>query len=109
MGFQMNKAPRHMPRALASLLVYTTPVATTNGTTTTFTDTGLHDGTTYFYNVAANNSVGISPDSNEVTVTPAATTGIPAAPAGLAAVRMYGTQRATGYGYSLWECQIYGS
>jgi hypothetical protein len=24
-------------------------------------------------------------------------------------VRMYGTQRATGYGYSLWEFQIYGS
>jgi fibronectin type 3 domain-containing protein len=63
----------------------TTPVATTNGTTTTFTDTGLRNGTTYFYNVAANNSVGVSPDSNEVTVTPAATTGIPAAPTGLAA------------------------
>ncbi len=63
----------------------TTPVATTNGTTTTFADTGLRNGTTYFYNVAANNSVGVSPDSNEVTVTPAATTGIPAAPTGLAA------------------------
>ena len=24
-------------------------------------------------------------------------------------VRMYGTQRATGYGYSLWEFQLYGS
>jgi len=46
------------------------PVATTTGTTITFTDTGLHNGTTYFYVVAANNSVGVSPDSNEVTVTP---------------------------------------
>ena len=48
----------------------TTPIATTNGTTLTFTDTGLHNGETYFYNVAANNSVGVSPDSNEVSVTP---------------------------------------
>jgi hypothetical protein len=47
-----------------------TPVGTTNGTTTTFTDTGLHNGTTYFYNVAANNNVGVSPDSNEVSTTP---------------------------------------
>ena len=34
-------------------------------------DTGLHNGTLYYYNVAANNSVGVSPDTNEVTVTPA--------------------------------------
>jgi flagellin-like hook-associated protein FlgL len=47
-----------------------TPIATTNGTTLTFTDAGLNNGKTYFYNVAANNSVGVSPDSNEVSVTP---------------------------------------
>ena len=47
----------------------TTPVATVNGTTTTFTDTGLHSGTTYFYAVAANNGVGVSPDTNEVSTT----------------------------------------
>jgi fibronectin type 3 domain-containing protein len=63
----------------------TTPVGTVNGTTTTFTDTGLTNGKTYFYNVAANNSVGVSPDSNEVTVTPAATSTPPAAPTGLTA------------------------
>jgi fibronectin type 3 domain-containing protein len=62
-----------------------TPVATTNGTTTTITDTGLKNGTTYFYNVAANNAVGISPDSNEVSVTPAASATVPPAPTGLAA------------------------
>jgi hypothetical protein len=45
------------------------PIATTSGTTFTFTDTGLQSGKTYFYNVAANNSVGVSPDSNEVSVT----------------------------------------
>jgi predicted phage tail protein len=47
-----------------------TPIATVSGTTTTFTDTGLQNGTTYFYYVAASNRVGISPDSNEVSVTP---------------------------------------
>jgi hypothetical protein len=47
-----------------------TPVGTVSGTSTSFTDTGLTNGTKYFYAVAANNSVGISPDSNEVTVTP---------------------------------------
>jgi hypothetical protein len=49
-----------------------TPIATVHGTTTTFTDKGLKNGITYFYNVAANNKVGVSPDSNEVSVTPAA-------------------------------------
>jgi hypothetical protein len=48
-----------------------TAVGTVSGTTTTFTDTGLHNGTKYFYNVAANNTVGVSPDSNEVATTPA--------------------------------------
>ena len=48
-----------------------TPIGTTNGTTTSFTDTGVSNGSTYFYNVAATNSVGISPDSNEITATPA--------------------------------------
>jgi Fibronectin type III domain len=47
----------------------TTAVATTNGTTTTFTDTGLRSGTRYFYAVAANNGVGVSPDTNEVSMT----------------------------------------
>lgn len=46
-----------------------TPAVVVSGTTTTFTDTGLTSGKTYFYNIAANNAVGISPDSNEVSVT----------------------------------------
>jgi fibronectin type 3 domain-containing protein len=45
-----------------------TAIGTTNGITT-FTDTGLHNGTTYFYFVAANNAVGGSPNSNEVSTT----------------------------------------
>jgi hypothetical protein len=47
-----------------------TPIATVTGGTTTFTDTGLTNGTTYYYNVAANNAVGVSPDSNEVSTSP---------------------------------------
>lgn len=62
-----------------------TPVGTVSGTTTSFTDTGLTNGKTYFYNVAANNSVGVSPDSNEVSVAPAASATVPSAPAGLTA------------------------
>jgi F5/8 type C domain/Fibronectin type III domain len=180
-----------------------TPVGTVNGTTTTYTDAGLTNGKTYFYNIAANNSVGVSPDSNEVSATPASgsgglllsqgqpatassvqNAGYPASnavdgnlstrwssafsdpqwleadlgathaiskvvlyweaayatafqiqtsndgtnwttiystttgPGGTQTlsvtgsgryVRMYGTQRATGYGYSLWEFQVFGS
>lgn len=47
-----------------------TPVGIVSGTATTFSDTGLRNGTTYFYVVAARNRVGVSPDSNEVSVTP---------------------------------------
>jgi hypothetical protein len=51
----------------------TTPVGTVNGTTTTFTDTGLTNSSTYFYQVAANNSTGVSPNSNEIMATPGVT------------------------------------
>jgi fibronectin type 3 domain-containing protein len=62
-----------------------TPIATLSGTTTTYTDTGLSNGKTYWYQVAANNSVGVSPNSNEVSVVPAAGSTIPPAPTGLMA------------------------
>ena len=51
----------------------TTPVGTVNGTTTTFTNTGLTNDSTYFYTVVANNAVGNSPDSNEIMTTPGIT------------------------------------
>jgi hypothetical protein len=51
----------------------TTPVATVSGTTTTFTDTGLTNASSYYYMVAANNAAGVSPDSNEVIATPGVT------------------------------------
>jgi fibronectin type 3 domain-containing protein len=63
----------------------TTAIATPNGSTTTYTDTGLQNGKQYFYFVAANNAVGGSPNSNEVSTIPAATGTVPAAPTGLVA------------------------
>ena len=63
-----------------------TPVGTTSGSTTTFTDTGLQNGQQYFYFVAANNAVGGSPNSNEVTVTPVNTGAAPPTPSGVTAL-----------------------
>jgi hypothetical protein len=48
----------------------TAPVATVSGTTTTYTDTGLTNASSYYYMVAANNAAGVSPDSNEILATP---------------------------------------
>jgi predicted phage tail protein len=59
-------------------------IATTSASTTMFTDSGLTNGTTYFYNVAAVNSVGTSPDSNEVSVIPI-NNGAPSVPGGVSA------------------------
>lgn len=46
-----------------------TPIAT-GITALAYTDTGLSNGTTYYYKVASVNSVGISAQSNEASVTP---------------------------------------
>lgn len=60
----------------------TTPLAST--TTPSYTDTAVVAGTTYFYEVAAVNSVGVSPMSNEVSGT-IPNLVVPPAPTGLAA------------------------
>ncbi len=52
-------------------------------TTTTFTDTGLTNGTTYFYVVSALNAAGESANSAQASATPVAPTQPPAAPTGL--------------------------
>ena len=46
----------------------TIPIATVTGPS--YTDTGVTNGTLYFYEVAATNSVGISGDTNQITMTP---------------------------------------
>jgi hypothetical protein len=51
----------------------TTPIATV--TSPSYTDHGVSNGTLYFYEVAATNSVGISGDTNQITMTPMASGG----------------------------------
>ena len=53
-----------------------TPVATLGPAVTTFDDTGLSNGTPYYYTVAAVNAIGATP-SNEVSAIPAALPGPP--------------------------------
>ncbi len=57
----------------------------TGVTTTGYTNTGLTNGTAYYYVVSASNSAGESSNSAQASATPTAGTQVPAAPTGLTA------------------------
>jgi fibronectin type 3 domain-containing protein len=73
----------HVKRATTSGGPYTQISAPA---TTSFTDTGLTDGTTYFYVVSALNSTGESANSSQASATSVAPTQAPAVPTGVQAV-----------------------
>ena len=73
-------------RSLSSSSGYAV-VGTTTGSATSFTNTGLTNGTTYFYEVSASNSAGEGPLSSFASATPATT---PGAPTGLTATASAG-------------------
>ena len=62
-----NATSYTLKRSLTSGGPYTT-IATTAANT--FTDTGLTNGTTYYYVVSASNAVGTGPNSNQLAIAP---------------------------------------
>jgi fibronectin type 3 domain-containing protein len=72
----------HVKRSTSSGGPYTQIGAPTSAT---YSDSGLTNGTIYYYVVSAVNSAGESGNSTEVSATPVAPTQIPATPAGLVA------------------------
>jgi fibronectin type 3 domain-containing protein len=72
----------HLKRATISGGPYTQVGAPTS---TSYTDTSLTNGTTYYYVASAIDSAGESADSAQVSATPVAPVAIPATPSGLAA------------------------
>jgi fibronectin type 3 domain-containing protein len=72
----------HVKRATTSGGPYTQVGAPTS---TSYTDTALTNGTTYYYVVSAIDSAGESADSAQASATPAAPAVIPATPTGLSA------------------------
>ena len=82
----------------------TTPIATV--TTTTYLNTGLTNGTTYSYRVAAHNAGGDGPFSAVVSTAPGAAPGVPtnvSASAGNAMVTLSWTAVATATSYNVYR------
>src|SRR5207253_2519357 len=63
----------------------TETLLTTVGAVTSYTDTAVTNGVTYYYQVSAVNNVGEGPRSNEASATPTAPATPPGAPQGLVA------------------------
>jgi hypothetical protein len=63
----------------------TTPIATTGGSAASYTDTTVANGTTYYYEVAATNTVGTGAMSNQASATPTPVATVPSAPQNLTA------------------------
>ena len=59
----------------------TTPIATVDGSTYAYQDSGLTDGTTYYYYIVGTNGIGTGPNSIEASATP--TNPVPAPPTSL--------------------------
>ncbi len=98
-----------LKRATASAGPYTT--LTTSLTGTSYTDTGLTNGTTYYYTVFASNTSGTSSDTTLVSATPLATPDTPVsltASAGNAQVQLSWTPSARATGYSVNRATISG-
>jgi fibronectin type 3 domain-containing protein len=72
----------HVKRAMTNGGPYTQIAAPT---TTSYTDTSVTNGTTYYYVVSALNTAGESANSSQASATPTAPTQAPAAPTGLQA------------------------
>ncbi len=91
----------------------TETLVATLGNVTSYSDTGLTNGTTYFYKVAAVNSVGTGPQSNEQSATPQATATAPGAPnltsasAGNASVSLQWSAPASDGGSAITNYKVY--